>query len=462
MYRKLIALVLILLGAIAFLGGCSGGDSSEGDDSGLYTMEEIGRITDLEELKNLQLVSLSVHGQVIDSADGVGDDQAEAESLSSIKDYVMDKLKAYFGAYFPIYNKVTYNTTNSSGAQQQVTGLMVIPASLKDNVSLPILSMQHPTQVLRKYSPSWRNPEDNEFTGILAGIIAMTGYIVVVADYPGMGDNYDVHPYCSKVLSNCVVDLIGVAINAKDELAKFKVEWNGKVVLLGYSEGGYATMVSAQKLQQTAQYPLDAVSPLDGPYSLSVTMKNVMLTADASYGAPYFLPYFVAGYESIYTPNITFSGAVKESVPDYTPPEGETYATMLHKLLDGSHDSSEINEFMMKATPYEGPKSVLQDSFISQLSDDTSFVCQALEDNNGYVGWTPTIPMKMFHNENDDYVPYDNMVQAKNNFPDSSNIEYGSFTEYIPISDSIHADSFPVAMVKGFLYVDKYGHPERH
>ena len=462
MSKKIFSLLLILFMIVPLIAGCSGGDDDSGGiGSGSASMEEIGKIESLEHLQNLDLVSMSVSSHVIDSSDGVNDEE-DAENLQTIKDYVIDRLKAYFGSYIPVFYKVTYNSTDAAGNPQKLTGLMVIPASVSGKASVPILSMQHPTQVERKYSPSKRSIKDNEFTCVVAGIISMTGYVVVVADYPGLGDNYDVHPYCHKSLSHSVVDLIRVASESKDEMEQLNVEWNGKLVLMGYSEGGYATMVSAQKLQEDGIFEVGAVAPLDGPYSLSVTMKNVMLTADASYGAPYFLPYFIAGYESVYTPNITFSGAIKESVPDYTPPAGQTFATVLYSLLDGSHTSAEISDFMRKATPYEGPRSAMKDDFIDQLKDDTSYVCTKLEANNGYEGWTPNVQMKMFHNKKDDYVPYDNMLEAEKVFPQVANIQYDGYTEYIPISDSIHADSFPVAMVMGFLYVDKYAYPDRH
>ena len=463
MFKKNIAILLAVLCIVFLIVGCSSSsDDSSGDENTEIKLTEIGQIESAEEFEKLQLNSLSVGGFVMDSTDGIGDDEAEAAKLSTLKSYIWDNLKKYFGKYAPAFFKMTYYTTDSKGNKQKVTGLVVIPVPFGKTQSHPILSMQHPTQVERKYSPSAMNTYDNEFTSMLAGIISMTGYIVVVPDYPGLGDNYDVHPYCHKSLSNSVVDMIGAAINSQSKFEGLGVKWNGKVVLMGYSEGGYATMVAAQALQESGKYPIDAAAPLDGPYSLSVTMKNIMLTAGTSYDAPYFLPYFVAAYDDIYTPNIVFTEAVKSSVPDYDPPEGKTYATVLYSYLDGSHTPTEIIEFMKKATPYEGPKSILQTPFLEKLSDNSSYVSQKLDENNGYADWAPTIPIKMFHNTKDDYVPHDNLVQAQKNFPDRSNIEYESFDEYVQIDSSMHVNAFPVAMVKGFIYVDKYGHPERH
>ena len=83
---------------------------------------------------------------------------------------------------------------------------------------------------------------------VTAMALAATGYIVVVPDYPGMGIDPGVHPYCHKSLSYSVIDMIR-AVRDSGLLQNWQVKWDGRLYLMGYSEGGYATMVTAQELQ---------------------------------------------------------------------------------------------------------------------------------------------------------------------------------------------------------------------
>ena len=173
---------------------------------------------------------------------------------------------------------------------------------------------------------------------------------------------------------------------------------------------------------------------LDGPYSLSDTMRTIMTTAGPEYDAPYFLPYVCAGYDSVYGRTINkfkYDYSVKSVVPGYTPPEGSLYAKELYKLLDGPHTPTEICNFMELAT------------------------------NDGYHGWNPDMSFKMFHLDKDDYVPVSNMLNVAA-WASNENVEHEIYTDYFRGLGSKHAGALPCAYVHGFLWLDKYAHPERH
>jgi hypothetical protein len=289
-----------------------------------------------------------------------------------------------------------------------------------------------------------------------------------MADYPGLGVNYDPHPYCHESLAHSVIDAIRATRDSKnnwDADAK-ATNWNGKLYLMGYSEGGYATMVAAKEFQtnHADEFTVSAVTPLDGPYSLSDTMRKLMISATADYTAPYFLPYVVEGYQSVYsgkTDVFNFDKDVLSSVPGYTPPAGSTYAKELKKLLDGSHTSDEITEFMKKATPYQGPSSILTQSFKDMLQQTSGEVYDILSQNDAYANWKPAMPMKLYHNSLDDLVPVGNSNNAMTAFAGLSNVTLETFEEYAH-PGSIHAGSLPIAYYKGFIWLDGYAYPERH
>jgi hypothetical protein len=435
-----------------------------GRQGSVVSVSFIGSST-TEEILNSQIDVISVGGRAI-----CRDDGAELGNIfSDIWKFIKDNLGPYI-SYASCGYKVTYHTFDANENKIEVTGLIVVPASKYGHeISVPVLSFQHPTQVERRYSPSKKDIFDNELTVLSANFLAATGYIVVVADYPGLGDNMDVHPYCQLSLANSVVDMITAGLASKkdwDEPLQ-KTSWNGEAYYMGFSEGGYATMVTAKSLQESGKYPVNAVAMLDGPYSLSVTMRNIMTTAGPEYDAPYFLPYVCAGYDSVYGRTIDkfdYYYSVKSEVEGYTPPEGSSYAKELYKLLDGFHTPTEICDFMELVTPYVGPKSILTAGFLQDIENTGSVVVETLAANDGYHGWNPDMPFKMFHLDIDDYVPVGNMENAVAAWASNEHVEHEVYKEYFPKEwlGSYHAGAMPYAYVYGFLWLDKYAYPERH
>lgn len=460
----MVGFVLVIIMAVLVSGCGDGKTRNRGDVVAISHIEQAS----VEDLRQAQLHAASVHGLTIDRRDGIGNDLAEGGILDQAWKLLDDKILKPYAKYMAASYRITYTTTDASGRAMDVTGLLVVPYDIfGGQLSVPMLSLQHPTQVQRKYSPSRMNLLDNELTYQAALLMAMTGYQVVVADYPGLGDNADPHPYCHTSISKSVIDLMRAAENSTGQRTGLSrnTSWNGRLYLMGYSEGGYATMVTAKELQNAGPFRVDAVAPLDGPYSLSDTMRRLMVDAGPGFQAPYFLPYVIAGYDSVYgasLPQFRFDSAVKTDVAGYQPPPGSNYAHELLKLMDGSHTPADIDNFMQLVQPYNGPRSVLTDGFLANLEDTSSAVVKTLEANNAYVGWIPAMPVKMIHSTLDDLVPVGNLNEAVKAFPALPTIQSETFEEYIPGMGSVHSGALPFAYIRGFLWLDGYAHPERH
>ena len=450
-----------------FLWGC-GSDSANlsGSPSALPVPAPNGNLIaistkeslSLQQLRSSRLQSLEILGRFLDRNDGIGNDQAESSTLDSIWDYVLNILSRYL-VYGVQSHKVTYLSHDFAGNPQTVTGLLVVPVGSGPKLRAPILSVQHPTQTLRQYSPSAQSFSDNELQYQSALLFASAGYIVVAADYPGLGDNRDFHPYSHPSLANSVLDLIDVT---KTSLPS-GVEWNRQLYLMGYSEGGYATLVSARALQQRGTLP-NAVATLDGPLSLSDTMRKIILNSGVDFPAPYFIPLIVAGYSPIYSSTVPLLAISQALIPDplgYTPPPGSSYAAELIKLTNGDHSSDEINALCLQAVPYTGPASVLSTAFRAALADTGSQVVQTLVTNDAYRGWLPTFRLRMFHNQFDDLVPPQNTQLAAAAFSSRSNVDTDFYPLFIPGLGSVHAGAMPVATVLGFQWIDTFAYPNR-
>lgn len=397
----------------------------------------------------------------------------ETELWESIKSELTRNFKYDIAAY-----SVAYTTMNTAGKVVNASGLAVLPVQgAAPAVEIPMFSFQRPMQVERKYSPSMSIEYDPELTVPVALALASTGYVVACADSLGMGINYDTNPYCQLAQGWAVVDMI----KASGELAGTygeNIVWDERIFMAGYSEGGYASMAAARDIQlnHAGELEVSAVAALGGPYSLSKSMKQVMLGAGPGYPSPYFLPYFLAGYEASYgsedtifqdqrTDEFDFTRDVVNQVPDYTPPQGSDYALELYKLLNGEHSSEEINGFMKLATPWQGPRSILTPAALDDLEDGASDMCSILAQNDAFHDWVPEMPFKIFHCLFDDVVPVENAREAYDYFKAhgaKDNVELEEFILYLPGLGSVHVGAAPVAYLLGFEYLDTIAYPERN
>lgn len=364
--------------------------------------------------------------------------------------------------YLPLPYAMRYKLTEGGA---ELSGLLVAPVTMSSGglpvlVKGPMIALQHPTQTLRSQSPSnyYNNLFDDQLTIPVALLLSSMGYYVVAADYPGLGVNHETHPYCLKSLAQSVVGMITAS---RDKLKEYPYDsWDGRLFLMGFSEGGYATVATAQEIQQKhPELPVAAVAPLDGPYSLSDTMRTVMLTADTRYDAGYFLPYVIAGYGDAYgatVPLFKFATAIKDEPPAFS-------RDTLRGMLGGDYSGKQITEYMMKVSGYKGPSSVLTADVKAALALTSGPLYETLAANDAFRSWSPAAGtrMKFFHNIYDDYVPIGNFYNAIAAWYGLKNVEFESFAEYLPLG-SVHAGALIPAYLRGILWIDAIAFPERH
>ncbi len=376
--------------------------------------------------------------------------------------------------------KLTYTMP---GYQDPLTALLVVPygpSYIDDPFSAPLLAFQHPTQVKRSQSPSnaKNHPIDDQFTIPVAQILAQLGFIVVVADYPGLGDNYDIHPYCTSELGKVVVATLDAGLQKLGELKQipapknYGVSWNGKVYLAGFSEGGYATLVAAKELQarHSSRYTIAGVAAMDGPHSLSETMRKVMLTATRSYTAPYFLPCFVAAYGNRYgavAPLLKFENAIL-SRKDRTGSGWGEFNSSLYRLVaqkkgDPDVTSAILSGKMMEVAGYNGPGSVLTNALIRELGRSDSAVVGILNAENSFSDWTPSSSYRvlLMHNIYDDYVPVGNSALAFEAWRKQARVDFVPFVEYIPGLGSVHGGALIPAYISAIQWLNALEYPQR-
>ena len=185
--------------------------------------------------------------------------------------------------------KITYETIDINGEPHVASGTVSYPrVDWPDtpNQAFPLISYQHGT-VLEKSSVT---SEQGEW--ILPAILTSSGYVYVEPDYLGLGVSEGMHPYQLKEpYGTATVDLLrAVRYHAIHESNQYMI--NDQLFLVGYSEGGYATMAVHQIMERdyVDEFNITMSFPMAGAYSMSGIMVDLMLDQQ-SYGEPFYFPY---------------------------------------------------------------------------------------------------------------------------------------------------------------------------
>ncbi|MEH0074020.1 alpha/beta hydrolase [Pannonibacter sp. Pt2] len=146
------------------------------------------------------------------------------------------------------------------------TGLLAVPDI--EGSSFPLVSYQHGTVYLKQQVPSY--PDQSPETQLMIAQFAGQGYLLIGADYFGLGDSPETEGYMVKAShQQATYDML---IASRSVLNAMKLE-DSKLFLAGWSQGGYVTMAMVQKLEQagvpvtaaaTASAPIDIFAALNG------------------------------------------------------------------------------------------------------------------------------------------------------------------------------------------------------
>lgn len=291
--------------------------------------------------------------------------------------------------------RINYKTTFHN-AEVTASGLVCIPSSKGE---FPIISFQNGTNTSHYNAPSV-NP--NELMYSLMEAMAGNGYIVVIADYLGFGESEAmIHPYYDKEsTTESVVDMI-LAANELLNDGQVNAKSSGKGFLMGYSQGGWATLTTLQKCEQSysTEIIVSAASCGAGAYDL-MAMSDYVLSQQVFPG-PLYLPYFI--YSKIE------AGDMTEPLTTYFK---EPYASRIPGLFDGSHSNVEVN-----AQLNDTIAKLVTDEMIDNFSTSNDFATlRSLLSANSADAWNCNAAIRFYHGTADKNVP-----------PNQSDIMYNRF-----------------------------------
>jgi len=344
----------------------------------------------------------------------------------------------------PIYSITIYDIQYESQGHENtidtLTGLVAIPMS--PTQAFPILSYHHGTTALDDEAPSITGLGFSNVEILSIGFLCTpSGYITIFPDYEGMGDPNKFHPYHIKdSYTRSVANMLRAVKELSEILSGEEgFQYNEQLFLLGYSEGGYATLAAqcGLELDHADEFVVTASFPMAGAYDLSGTMVDYFLS-EPVYENPYYVPY-------VLTSHIWYYDGEEADLNQYFE---SFWADALPSLYDGTHSGSEINGLL--------PDNVLDILIDSVLTDFTTneeqFLRQTLELNT-FLDWTPQSPTYLFHAIGDDQVPYQNSQVAYDMFQENGapNVNLQLLTE----QTGGHASSFIPCVLSAYdLLID--------
>jgi hypothetical protein len=185
-----------------------------------------------------------------------------------------NELKTYIGAspidldasaikYDVELFKVTYKTTYK-GEVINASGLVILP---KTSDEVGMVSFQHGTIAAKSEAPTALPISNGSL--ILYAALSSAGFITVVPDFIGFGASADkFHPYyVEEATADAVIDNLKAA---REWALEKKINFNDRLFLAGYSQGGYATMAAHKRIEEDGldNFDLIASFPASGGYDV--------------------------------------------------------------------------------------------------------------------------------------------------------------------------------------------------
>ncbi|MGB3074571.1 MAG: T9SS type A sorting domain-containing protein [Chitinophagales bacterium] len=289
--------------------------------------------------------------------------------------------------------KVLYNTLDADSLPILASGALFVPVA--PNCHAPLASYQHGTILLKEDVPS-RLAGGEVIIGLS---MAADGVVLCMPDYLGLGDSPGLHPYVhAETEARAVADLLVVSLTICDEL---NITLNNQLFLIGYSQGGHATMAAHQMIQEhyNSYFTVTASAPMSGPYDLSGVQAGI-ISQGGEYPNPGYLPYLLLSYNSVYH--------MYDAVSDFLV---SPYDVLLPPLFDGLHTMAEVNAVMPAV-----PNDIIVPAVLDSFNTDPDYKLHGFLKDNDTYNWKPEAPLRMYFCEGDKDVNYLNAYVAYDTF----------------------------------------------
>ena len=193
-----------------------------------------------------------------------------------------------------------------------------------------------------------------------------------------MGDGPGVHPYL--VAETAAHDVV-YALRAASSV----VDTSLPTTLVGFSQGGHATMAALRALEASASPPSLGAIAIAGPHNL----RHISFPVAKSPNDSLYLAYMVHGFAHAYSRS---TGSVLRS----------DQVANVDRLLDGHHEGDAIVAGLPR-----NPRELFSQEFLAAFdTNQTNWLLDALAANE-VSHWRPRSPVLLLYGDNDLDVPPD-------------------------------------------------------
>ena len=193
--------------------------------------------------------------------------QVLTNELAAFTDFPM----TYPPARYPVkLYRVTYPSVipEKGNRPTTATGLVAIPETGKKE--MPMVSYQHGTVYGKQEVPSF--PDESMETRLMLAQFAGQGYVVIGADYFGMGLSTEKDGYIVKASqAQAALDMYFAALATLQQEQIKVTDW----FISGWSQGGFVTMAFLEKLEQVG-VPVRAASTASAPADALVVFSALL------------------------------------------------------------------------------------------------------------------------------------------------------------------------------------------
>lgn len=292
---------------------------------------------------------------------------------------------------------IVYNTLDPKGKPILASGAIFYPVADLDYERLGTILAVHYT-----YGANYEVPSQK--MGVTEGLFSLFGYIVVAPDYIGYGASKDqVHPYYDVITTGQVsADML---LAAKEYFASISRKVSHKVTVMGYSQGGQASLsflkfVETNPLYQDA-FVIDQVFAGGGAYDL-IKSYDTFVSKDYS-SQPVTIPLLVLGLNYGDSLNLDLSQMFAEPLlskyPDW--------------ILSKNYTTDEVSAKMGETKLTK----IMASQAFDTANPNTKKFRGALRNNSLIVygkvtNWVPKAKITLLHATEDTIVPYENTDSA--------------------------------------------------
>ena len=300
-------------------------------------------------------------------------------------DYFPDRMRSVPKFSVKLY-KVSYETVvpELGDRTTRASGLVAIP-DVKGS-TLPMVSYQHGTVFYKDAVPSEVNLTTQiDETKLMLGVFASQGYIVIGADYVGLGESDLPNTYfVRKATVQACVDMYYAA----QEVIKAENKRTSQFFVHGWSQGGYNTLAFLRELERRG-IKVDAASTAAAPTDLRVWINRLMNNRQQGDA-----PWIVSAAANLIMALDTYElpGLAEEAInPDYLPVTRRFY-----------NFEADFFEFI-GSTPQD-PKDFFNPGFLASGKFGGTPFWNLLESNENYR-WAMSTPLRNYFGEVDEAVP---------------------------------------------------------